>query len=61
MKPEHTTEGFDVENILAELEADRNSGILPLVVTKSAIRYGIDPDDPDRLVAVDAHGRKQDI
>lgn len=59
MKPERPAEDFDVEDILAELEADRNSGILPHFVTKSVIRYGVDPDDSDRLLAVDAHGSKQ--
>jgi hypothetical protein len=61
MKPEHTAEGFDVEDILEALEADRKSGILSNIVTRSAIRYGVDPDEPDRLVAVDTYGMKQDI
>ncbi len=61
MKPEHQAEDFDVEDVLVVLEADRRSGILPHIVTDSAVRYGTDPDEPDRLVAVDAHGRKQDI
>ncbi len=61
MKPEHPAEGFDVEDVLDVLETDRRSGILPDVVTKSAIRYGVDPDNPDRLVALDADGQKQEI
>ncbi|WP_146010667.1 hypothetical protein [Halomonas heilongjiangensis] len=57
MKPEYPTENFDVDDILASLEADRKSGSLPNIVTKSAVRYGVDPDNPARLVAVDANGK----
>lgn len=52
-RPEH----FDVDDVLASLEADRQSGHLANAVTGSAVRYGIDPDHPDRLVAVNAHGK----
>ncbi len=47
---------FDFEDILEALEEDRKSGALRDGVTTSAIRYGIDPDNPERIVAVDAHG-----
>jgi hypothetical protein len=61
MKPEHPAEDFDVENVLEALEMDRRSGILSNIVTRSAIRYGVAPDEPDRLMAVDTYGKKQDI
>lgn len=57
MKPEYPPERIDVNDILEALELDRRSGILPNIVTDSAVRYGVDPDDPERLVAVDADGK----
>jgi len=58
MGKEHSTESFDVDDILASLEEGRESGALPNVVTGSDTRYGVDPDDPERLVvAVDDHGK----
>ncbi|WP_237673403.1 hypothetical protein [Vreelandella profundi] len=58
MKQDHQIQNFDVDDILEALEADRNSGSLPDIVTRSAIRYGVDPDNPERLVAVDAQGKQ---
>lgn len=56
MKQDHKNLNFDVDGILESLEADRKSGSLPKIVTGSDIRYGVDPNNPDRLVAVDANG-----
>lgn len=58
MGQKRTNENFDVDDILASLEADRKSGVLKDIVTKSAVRYGVDPDNPERLVAVDADGKR---
>lgn len=51
---------IDIEDVLADLESDRQAGALPELVTTSAVRYGIDPNDPERLVAVDAWGNRID-
>ncbi|MDI5891787.1 hypothetical protein [Halomonas rhizosphaerae] len=58
MGKESSTESFDVDNILASLEEDRESGALPNIVTESTVRYGVDPDDPESLVAVDSEGKR---
>ena len=49
---------IDVEDVLAALEADRAAGVLPELVATSAVRYGVDPEQPDQLVAVDAEGKR---
>lgn len=58
MGQKRSTENFDVDDILASLEEDRKSGCLPNIVTGSAVRYGVDPDDPESLVAVDTNGKR---
>ena len=57
MKQDHQIQNFDVEDILEALEADRKSGSLPNIVSRSSVRYGVDPANPERLVAVDAQGK----
>lgn len=57
MKRDHQIQNFDVDDILEALEADRKSGSLPNIVSSSAVRYGVDPDNPMKIVAVDAHGK----
>lgn len=58
MKRDHQIQNFDVDDILEALEADRQSGFLPNIVTSSAVRYGVDPNNPANLVAVDAQGKQ---
>lgn len=58
MEPDHQIQNFDVDDILEALEADRKSGSLPNIVTSSAVRYGVEPNNPERLVAVDAQGKQ---
>lgn len=58
MKRDHHIQNFDVDDILEALEADRKSGSLPNIVTRSAVRYGVDPNNPANLVAVDAQGKQ---
>lgn len=57
MEPDHQIHNFDVDDILEALEADRKSGFLPNIVTRSTVRYGVDPDNPMKIVAVDAEGK----
>ncbi len=58
MKPDHQIQNFDVDDILEALEADRKSGSLRNFVSRSAVRYGVDPYNSERLVAVDAQGKQ---
>jgi|GEM_PF-5794595 len=57
MKHDHPLASIDMDSVLEELEADRKQGTLANKVTGSAVRYGVDPDDSSRLVAVDIHGK----
>ena len=58
MKLDHQIQNFDVDDILEALEADRKTGSLPNMVTRSAVRYGVDPANQERLVAVDVNGKQ---
>lgn len=58
MKQGRHIQNFDMDDILKALEADRKSGYLPNIVSRSTVRYGVDPDNPERLVAVDAQGKQ---
>lgn len=58
MKQDHQIQNFDVDDILEALEADRKSGSLMNIASRSAVRYGVDPANPERLVAVDAQGKQ---
>tara|TARA_R110001583_G_scaffold112646_2_gene262354 strand:+ start:14644 stop:14847 length:204 start_codon:yes stop_codon:yes gene_type:complete len=58
MKLDHQIQNFDVDDILEALEADRKTGSLPNMVTRSGVRYGVDPANQERLVAVDVNGKQ---
>jgi hypothetical protein len=58
MKQDHQIQNFDMDDILKALEADRKSGYLPNIVSRSTVRYGVDPANPERLVAVDVNGKQ---
>ncbi len=58
MGKKRPAENYDVDDILASLEEDRKSGSLSDIVTGSAVRYGVDPDNTEGLVAVDANGKR---
>src|SRR5690554_7835101 len=54
-------ENTDTEDVLRGLEADRSAGTLEKLVSRSEVRYGVDPDDPERLVSIDKEGRTQQL
>lgn len=58
MEQDHQIQNFDVDDILEALEADRKSGSLPNIVTSSAVRYGVDPNNPAKFVVVDAQEKQ---
>ncbi len=49
---------LSMDNILGELESDRQSGRLPGRVSEAPVRYGVDPENPSRLVAYTAEGKR---
>ncbi|WP_024461727.1 hypothetical protein [Marinimicrobium sp. LS-A18] len=49
---------LSMDSILEELESDRQSGRLPGRVSEAPVRYGVDPDDPSKLVAYSAEGKR---
>ncbi|MBB3231934.1 nucleotidyltransferase family protein [Halomonas stenophila] len=51
------SDSLDINDILDALEADRRTGVLPKVVSSSSVRYGLDPEDPEQLLATDSQGR----
>ena len=54
-------ENIDTDDVLKGLEADRSAGTLEKLVSRSEVRYGVDPDDPERLVSIDKEGRTQQL
>lgn len=55
---ENEPERFDMDDVLGDLESSRKAGTLANRVTGSAVRYGIDPANPDRLVVMDVNGTR---
>jgi hypothetical protein len=54
-------ENIDMDDVLENLEKDRRTGKLARVVSRSDMRYGVDPEDPERLVSIDKEGRKRQL
>lgn len=54
-------ENIDMDDVLENLEKDRRTGKLARAVSRSNVRYGVDLEDPERLVSIDEEGRKRQL
>ena len=48
---------IDMDDVLESLEEDRRAGTLEKAASRSAVRYGVDPENPERLVSIDKDNR----
>lgn len=44
---------IDMDEVLKNLEMDRSTGTLKKLVSRSKVRYGVDPKNQERLISID--------